>query len=79
VIHGDELLATPLNSARKVDWTSGFSVLDLLAMVSGRRTFLDAQPLGFPYHPERSGRVITDDKTVGEIGELHPQVSQNLQ
>ena len=40
--------------------------------------FLDAQEIGF-LHPGKSARIVANDKELGYIGELHPDLSDKLE
>jgi phenylalanyl-tRNA synthetase beta chain len=83
VWHGAEILKTPENSEKLVDWSSIFEILSVLGQALNKTLSLDQPnsqtPVGSPFHPERSAYIVTESKVLGEIGELHPQVCVNLQ
>jgi phenylalanyl-tRNA synthetase beta chain len=73
-------------------WTADarkFEVLDARGMVEtllhdlgvengGDKGWRLGEPLGDPFHPGRSARVLLGDRTVGVIGELHPRKASSL-
>ena len=68
-------------------WTSddrGSDVLDARGAVEALLEDLDVEgwtlgePLGEPFHPGRSARILLEGRAVGVIGELHPRTAASL-
>ena len=68
-------------------WTSddrGSDVLDARGAVEalfedlGVEGWALGEPLGEPFHPGRSARILLEDRAVGVIGELHPRAAASL-
>jgi phenylalanyl-tRNA synthetase beta chain len=68
-------------------WTAddrGFDVLDARGTVEalledlGVEGWSLGEPLGEPFHPGRSARVLLEDHPVGLVGELHPRKAASL-
>jgi phenylalanyl-tRNA synthetase beta chain len=68
-------------------WTAdarAFDVLDARGAVEalfedlGVERWTLGEPLGEPFHPGRSARILVKDRPVGIIGELHPRKASSL-
>ncbi len=68
-------------------WTSddrGSDVLDARGAVEALLEDLDVEgwalgePLGEPFHPGRSARILLEGRAIGVIGELHPRTAASL-
>jgi phenylalanyl-tRNA synthetase beta chain len=73
-------------------WTTddrAFDVLDARGIVEmlledlgvegqGKHGWTLGEPLGEPFHPGRSARILLEDRPVGVIGELHPRKASSL-
>ena len=73
-------------------WTAddrAFDVLDARGIVEtlfedlgvegqGKHGWTLDDPLGEPFHPGRSARILLEDRPVGIIGELHPRMASSL-
>jgi phenylalanyl-tRNA synthetase beta chain len=68
-------------------WTSddrGSDVLDARGAVEALFEDLDVEgwalgePLGEPFHPGRSARILLEGRAIGVIGELHPRTAASL-
>lgn len=68
-------------------WTAddrGSDVLDVRGAVEALLEELDVDgwalgdPLGEPFHPGRSARILLEGRAIGVIGELHPRTAASL-
>ncbi|HEV2906169.1 MAG TPA: phenylalanine--tRNA ligase subunit beta, partial [Actinomycetota bacterium] len=76
-----------LSGAAGEGWTAddrGSDVLDARGAVEalledlGVEGWALGEPLGDPFHPGRSARILLDDRPIGLIGELHPRTAASL-
>jgi len=68
-------------------WTADARAFDVLDARGGVEALLDdlgvegwtlGEPLGDPFHPGRSARILLEDRPLGIVGELHPRKASSL-
>jgi phenylalanyl-tRNA synthetase beta chain len=61
---------------RAHDFLDAKGILEHLLHGIGADAWSLGQPLGRPWHPGRSARVVLAGESVGELGEIHPRVAE---